>query len=170
MNNTSASYNVPVPEPFIPHPHLLDLAANRIIVAHHLRIRFLNLMRNIMYPRLIETLLGKGYRSERLHAVKKQAFAMYSSFKSTGKGFRDLDGLNCQSRWIECHAEAMSEFDNGVELLEAFEAEADNLAVEWECAMMFPLPKVEIGDLFPGIEDRKDHEHSNEGQRDRKQP
>jgi hypothetical protein len=64
----------------------------------------------------------------------------------------------------------MSEFDNGVELLEAFEAEADNLAVEWECTMMIPLAKVEVGDPFPGIEDRKDHEDNNEGQRDRKQP
>lgn len=161
--STSTLGNVAVREQFIPSPHLLDLAADRIIVAHHLRIRFLNLKRNIMNPRLIEALLGKEYWSERLHAVKQQAFVLYGSFKLAGKGFRELDTLDCETMWIKCHTEVMSEFDNGAKLLEVFEAEADNLAVEWECTMMFPPLRVEVGDPFPRIEDRKDHEHNNEG-------
>ncbi|KAH6649463.1 hypothetical protein F5144DRAFT_607626 [Chaetomium tenue] len=69
---------------------------------------------------------------------------MYDRFEATGKGFRGLDGLDCESKWVECHEKAMSEFDKGVKLLEAFETEVNNLAVEWECTMVFPLPKVKL--------------------------
>lgn len=123
-----------------------------------------------MYPPLIEALLGKGYCSEQLHTVKKHAFAMYDRFKATEKGFRGLDGLDCENKWIECHKKAMLEFDKAVGLLRVFENEADNLAVEWECTMMFPLPKVQVGELFPGIEDRNDCEKNHAGQRDPKPP
>lgn len=170
MEKVFPSKTVPAPECFIPSPHFLELAATRIVVAHYLRIRFLNLMRNIRYSPLLDTLLENGYSPERLYAVKAQSSAMYDRFEAAGKGFRDLDGLDCEHKWVECHEKAMSEFGKGVKLLEAFESEADNLAVEWECTMMFPLPKVAVGGPFPGIEDRNDYENNHAGRNNPKPP
>ncbi|KAK3291012.1 uncharacterized protein B0H64DRAFT_436383 [Chaetomium fimeti] len=129
----------PAHDTFIPGPELLDSAANCVILAHHLRIRFMNLIRGLMCPELIKS-LSEAYYPEKIEAASLQSIAICRRFKLAGEDFRSLDSVTHDS----------------VKLVERFEAEPNNLAVEWEATGMFPVPKVEVGKPFPGIEDGKE--------------
>lgn len=133
-------------------PQLIDSAANHIIAAHHLRIRFMHLLYNLSYPE-ITTPLSEFYSPALLDAVKQRALKVYTKFRVAGDEFRSLDGVRSRRRWVTRYDEAMDFFEQGAELLREFEGDADNLAVEWQAGGMNPVKEVEVGGLYPGVED-----------------
>lgn len=135
-----------------PDDTLIHSAAGYIITAHHMRIRFMHLLSLINDPE-ITTTLGQLYSQKRLDTIHQQAIKLYAGFRVAGERFSSLDGVEDNRKWRRVYRDGKGRFDEAVAMLRMFEAEWENRAVEWQAVGMRPKMEVEVGGLYPGIED-----------------
>jgi hypothetical protein len=135
-----------------PNDSLRNAAAGYLITAHRMRIRFMHLLSLITDPE-IATPLNGFYSPERLDAIFSQAVKLYAEFRVAGERFSSLDGLGDERAWRKVYRDGKGRFDEAVGMLRVFEAEWENRAVEWQAVGMRPKVEVEVGGLYPGIED-----------------
>jgi hypothetical protein len=135
-----------------PDDTLCHSAAGYIITAHRMRIRFMHLLSLITDPEIAAPLNG-FYSPQRLDAIFDQAVKLYAEFRVAGERFSSLDGLGDERAWRKMYRDGKGRFDEAVGMLRVFEAESENRAVEWQAVGMRPTVEVEVGGLYPGIED-----------------
>jgi hypothetical protein len=162
MGNTSSIPNptnepapkpVPSPnKPFKPPRELIDSAANMTIISHHQRIRFMHLLGSLMEPEVFDT-LTQFYDAEHLETIKSQSLTLYAKFRLAKEELVELDEIKRERKWMRRYKDGKWRFEEAVKLLKQFEAKSENLAVEWQVQGMRPVPWVEHGGLYPGVED-----------------
>jgi hypothetical protein len=139
-------------KPFAPPHKLIDSAANMAIACHHQRIRFMHLLGPLMEPEVFDT-LSQYYDPEHLETIKNQCLPLYAKFRVAREELISLDEITRERKWMKRYEDAKWRFEEGVKLLREFEVRAENLAVEWQVKGMRPVPWVENGGLYPGVED-----------------
>jgi hypothetical protein len=162
MGNTSSIPNPtdePAPKPvpntnksFKPPRELIDSAANMAITSHHQRIRFMHLLGSLMEPEVFDT-LTQFYDAEHLETIKSQSLTLYAKFRLAEEELVELDEIKRERKWMRRYKDGKWRFEEAVRLLKQFEAKSENLAVEWQVQGMRPVPWVEHGGLYPGVED-----------------
>jgi hypothetical protein len=134
-----------------PNVQLIDSAANYVVTAHRLRIRFLHLLYCLLDPEF-NTRMGESYSPELIAHIKAKSLTMYGMFRVAGHEFSQLDTVKGWRKWMAVYKRAEERFDEGVALLREFESKADNLAVEWQAVAECPVKEVPVGSWYGDLE------------------
>jgi hypothetical protein len=134
-----------------PDAQLLDAAANYVIAAHRLRIRFLHLLYCLVDSK-VGTAMSEAYSPALIADLKSKSLTMYGKFRIAGHEFSQLDTVGSRRKWIRAYKLAEERFEEGVSLLREFESEAGNLAVEWQVVGANPVKEVPVGSWYGDLE------------------
>lgn len=134
-----------------PDAERIGSAANHVIAAHRLRIRFLHLLYCLLNPE-ISSPMSDAYSPERVADIKAKSLTMYGKFRVAGHEFSKLDTVEGEREWMRAYERAKGRFEEGAALLRQFEAEAENLAVEWQVAGIRPVKDVPVGEWYGDLE------------------